>query len=150
MKTVILCCGNPLATDDGVGFFAYEELKKRDLPENVELIDAGTGGLDILNDIEDVDKAIIVDSVSSGEPAGTLHRFTYDNDAELPSLQFSLHELGLFDVLKSGYAIMPYSMPGEIIIIGIEVQWTEQVKIGLSPAVEKALSDVIEMVLCEI
>jgi hydrogenase maturation protease len=150
LKTVILCCGNPLSTDDGVGFFAFEELKKKDLPGNVELIDAGTGGLDILNLIEDADKAVIVDSVTSGEPVGTLHRFEYDNDAEPPFLEFSLHELGLMDLLKTGYAIMPDSMPDEIIVIGVEIQWMEQAKIGLSPEVEKALPAVIEMVLCEI
>jgi len=146
---VILCCGNPLATDDGVGFFVHEELKKKDLPENVELIDAGTGGLDMLRFIEDADKVIIVDSITSGEQVGTIHRFAYDNDLEPPFTKFSLHELGLMDVLKTGYAVMPHSMP-EIIIIGIEIQWIEQVKIGLTPAVEKALPDVIEMVLCEI
>lgn len=69
MRAVILCCGNILAAADGFGIHVLDELRKRNLPKNVELIDGGTGGLDILNYIENADKVIIVDAVSSGGDA---------------------------------------------------------------------------------
>jgi len=150
LKTVILCCGNPLAADDGFGISIFEELKKKELPENVELIDAGTGGLDILNYIEGTDKVVIVDAVSSGGEVGTIHRFTRDDLSEPALVHFSLHELGLVDVIKAGEAIMPTTMPEEIIIIGVEIERTSQVNVGLTSKVSKAIPKVVEMVLDEV
>jgi len=148
LRTVILCCGNPLSGDDGLGICVLEELKKKDLPTHVELVDAGTGGLDILSFMEDVDKAIIIDAVTSGKEVGKIHRFTCKDLPDPASMHFSLHELGLVDVLKIGEKVM--SMPDDIIIIGVEVERTNQLIIGLTPKVNEAVPKVVEMVLDEL
>ncbi|MCD5409693.1 MAG: hydrogenase maturation protease [Methanocellales archaeon] len=150
MKVVILCCGNILAADDGFGIHVLDELRKRNLPKNVELIDGGTGGLDILNYIENADKVIIVDAVSSGGEVGTIHRFTRGDLPEPDSVYFSLHDLGLIEAIRAGEATMPASMPDDIIIIGVEVERVEQFNIGLTPEVDKAMPKVVKMVLDEI
>lgn len=150
MNTVVLCCGNLLAADDGFGMFVLEELEKMNVPENVTLVDAGSGGLDMLNFLENTDKAIIVDAVTSGDTIGTVHRIVYDTRMELPQLQFSLHEMELMNVLKTGYAVMSGSMPGEIIIIGVEIERTGPFCIGLTPAVHNALPAVLTVIRKEL
>ena len=114
----------------------------------MELVDAGTGGLDILSFMEDVDKAIIIDAVTSGKEVGKIHRFTCKDLPDPASMHFSLHELGLVDVLKIGEKVMP--MPDDIIIIGVEVERTNQLIIGLTPKVNEAVPKVVEMVLDEL
>lgn len=152
MKAVILCCGNPLAADDGFGISVFEELKKKELPENAQLICAGTAGLDLLFYIDGVDKVVIIDAIRSGREIGTIQRFTRDDIPEPNLVRFSLHELGLVDVIKAGDMAMQTSMPKDIVIIGVEIEKVNQIKwhVGLTPKVSQAIPNVVEMTLNEV
>ena len=134
--------------DDGFGFYVLEELKRKELPDHVELIDAGTGGLNLLSFMENADKIIIIDAISSGSEVGGIYRFTYKDLPDPASVYFSLHELGLVDVLKIGRKVI--SMPDDIIIIGVEIERAKKLTIGLTTKVNEAVPKVVEMVLDEL
>ena len=134
--------------DDGFGFYVLEVLKRKELPDHVELIDAGTGGLNLLSFMENADKVIIIDAVSSGSEVGEICRFTYKDLPDPASMYFSLHELGLVDVLKIGKKVM--SITEDIIIIGVEIERTKNITIGLTTKVNEAVPKVVEMVLDEL
>jgi hydrogenase maturation protease len=144
MRIKILGCGNLVISDDGFGIHVIRELEKLNLPENVELIDAGTGGLSILSMIEDADKAIIIDALMGGE-VGRVHRLT---DEDLPRAKdiISIHDLGLIETLDIGrkLGILPMIV---FICVGIE-----KLEFGmeLSPKVKLAIPRTIEIVLDEI
>ncbi len=148
-KVKVLGCGNVLVGDDGVGIRVVERLQAMELPPNVEVIDAGVGGMAILTWIEDADKVIIVDAVQTGnEPPGTVYRFT---DKDLPPsgmFMLSLHDLNLVDTLSVGRLVQ--KMPEEIVIIGIEVRRVAEFTDELTPEVEAAMNEVIDLVLKEI
>ena len=148
-KIKVLGIGNMLVGDDGFGPRVIEELQKRQLPENVELIDAGVGGMAILSWIEDADKIVIVDSVQTGnEPVGTVYRFT---DKEMPPsdmFMLSLHDLNLVDTINIGRIVQ--KMPEEIIIYGVEVIRLTEFTKEMSPEVEAAVSEVADLVVEEI
>ncbi len=145
----VLGCGNTLVGDDGVGIRAIERLRQMELPQNVEVIDAGVGGLSILSWIEDADKVVIVDAVQTGnEPPGTVYRFT---DRELPPsnmFMLSLHDLNLVDTINVGRMVQ--KMPDEIVIIGVEVKRVAEFTRELTPEVEAAVPEVMELVLKEL
>jgi hydrogenase maturation protease len=145
----ILGCGNTLVGDDGVGIRIVERLQQMELPPNVEVIDAGVGGLAILSWIEDADKIIIVDAVQTGnEPPGTVYEFT---DKELPPsdmFMLSLHDLNLVDTLNVGRVVQ--KMPDEIVIIGVEVKRVAEFTKDLTPEVEAAIPEVLDLVLKEL
>jgi hydrogenase maturation protease len=148
-KIRVLGCGNTLVGDDGVGIRVIERLQLMKLPPNVEVIDAGVGGLAILSWIEDADKAIIIDAVQTGnEPPGTVYEFT---DKELPPsnmFMLSLHDLNLVDTINVGRIVQ--KMPGEIVIIGVEVKRVAEFTKELTPEVEAAIPEVLDLVLKEI
>jgi hydrogenase maturation protease len=145
----ILGCGNTLVGDDGVGIRVIERLQELKLPENVEIIEAGVGGMAILSWIEDTDKVIIIDAVQTGnEPAGTVYKFT---EKELPPsdmFMLSLHDLNLVDTLNIGRLVQ--KMPDEIVIIGVEVKRVAEFTKDLTPEAEAAIPEVVELVLKEI
>ena len=150
MKNIkVLGIGNLLVGDDGFGPRVLEELKTREIPENVELIDAGVGGMAILSWIEDADKIIIIDSVQThNEPVGTVYRFT---DKEMPPsdmFMLSLHDLNLVDTINIGRVVQ--KMPEEIIIYGVEVVRLAEFTKEMSPEVEAAVKEVADLVLEEI
>jgi hydrogenase maturation protease len=148
-KIVVLGVGNRLMGDDGFGPRVIEELQKRDIPSNVELMDAGVGGMAILSWIEGADKVVIIDSVqTNNEPPGTVYRFT---DKELPPsdmFMLSLHDLNLMDTINIGRVVQ--KMPDEIVIIGVEVKRVAEFVDGLTPEVEAAMKEVIDLVVEEI
>ena len=148
-KMKILGCGNTLMGDDGVGIRVIERLQEMKLPESIEIIDAGVGGMAILSWIEDADKVVIVDAVQTGnEPAGTVYMFT---DKELPPsdmFMLSLHDLNLVDTINVGRVVQ--KMPDEIVIIGVEVKRVAEFTKELTPEVEGAIPEVIDLVLKEL
>lgn len=146
----ILGAGNYLMADDGVGIHILEKLEQIGRTD-IELVNAGVGGLAILDYMEDADDVIIVDAVrgGGGEP-GSIYKFT---DKELPPpnlFMMSLHDLSLVDTLRLGHQIQPELMPNNITIIGIEVERVEGICTDLSPRVQAATDRVIELILEEI
>lgn len=145
----ILGCGNTLMGDDGVGIRVIERLQEMKLPGNIEIIDAGVGGMSILSWIEDADKVVIVDAVQTGnEPPGTVYEFT---DKELPPsdmFMLSLHDLNLVDTINVGRVVQ--KMPEVIVIIGVEVKRVAEFTKELTPEVEEAIPEVIDLVLKEL
>lgn len=146
----VLGAGNYLMADDGVGIHILQKLEKYNRTD-IELENAGVGGLAILDLMEDADDVIIVDAVrgGGGEP-GSIYRFT---DKELPPahlFMMSLHDLNLVDTLSLGRQIQPELMPDSIVIIGIEVERVEGICTELSPKVQAAADKVVQIVFEEI
>lgn len=74
MKTLVLGVGNPLLCDDGVGIRVVRKIKKLLGSNNVvDIAEAHTLGISILDYIRGYSKVIIVDSlVDKGIPVGCL------------------------------------------------------------------------------
>jgi hydrogenase maturation protease len=113
--------GNILLRDEGVGVHAANTIKQRyTFSPDVEIIDGGTMGLDLLPIFEGRDKVLIIDAVDFGREPG--HIGTIEND-DIPSVlnsKLSVHHINLSDVLFAA-KLMDIS-PSEICLIGIQPQ----------------------------
>ena len=147
---LILGVGNILLKDEGLGVHVAEELQKQELPDNVEVIDGGTAGLDGLLSADGADKLIVIDAVRAGKKPGTIYKTRLDADQRFSQeqpLKISSHQLGLLDAIMAAEKIG--CAPREIIIVGVE---PGEVDCGLelTPAVKRAVGEVIKTVLEEI
>jgi hydrogenase maturation protease len=146
-RITVLCIGNLLLQDEGVGIHLVQRLADKVDSPNINLIDGGTTP-DILSLVgNDVDKLIVVDAAVVGDKPGTIYRFDIaDLDSGTPS-PVSLHELGLVDSLK----IMNLfgNRPKSVTIIGIEPKVIDY-GLELSPEVEEKMPRLMELVLDEI
>ncbi len=77
-EILVLGVGNPLLGDDGAGIRAIEMLSERDLPPNVELLDAGTPGWGLPSLLEGHSSVVLIDAVQMGGTPGTWRRFRPD------------------------------------------------------------------------
>ncbi len=69
----IICVGNSFFAPDAIGPAVYAELAKRPLPDGVELLLGGLGGLDLLRWFEDCRRVILVDRIAGfGDPGSVL------------------------------------------------------------------------------
>ena len=149
-RVVIVGVGNPLARDEGLGPRAIERLARRDLPEAVEVIDAGTDLLAVIGDLEGAERVILIDAVQTGAEPGTIHRFTLEEllekAADEPEWR-SAHDLTVVGAVRLAEAAGIRLPP--TVVFGVE---PGEVALGegLTPAVEAALDGLIETVLAEI
>ena len=119
LKVTLLGLGNLLMQDEGVGVQAVRLLEERyELPPNLEVVDGGTSGLDLLPYIEGRDRVLVVDAVNFAREPGFIGVL---ENRELPALfacKDSLHHLGLMDVLAAAQLLEV--APREICLIGIQ------------------------------
>ena len=119
---VVLGLGNPLMGDEGVGVVLVQEFAQvaADYP-SVDFVDAGTGGLSILHQMDGRAKAVLVDCALMGEVPGTIRRFVLDEVASVKPLSgLSVHEGDVLKIVEMARALG--QCPGEIVFLAIEPQ----------------------------
>lgn len=144
---LVMAVGNILRMDDGFADAVLGRLAKLDLPEDVELFDAGTSAIDLMEVFNGREKMIVLDAVRGGQEAGTLYRFSPQEveDGALP--MNSLHQVGLLETLKLGELVD--CKPKETVVIGCQPLETG-LGIGLSEPVKAQIERASELVLQEI
>ena len=145
---LILGAGNLLLSDDGVGVHAIRRLQETiEVPEEIQVIDGGTLGLDLLHYLEGVSHLLIVDAMEMGQPPGTFRRLVGDEVPAYLSIKMSPHQIGLPDMLFAAKLRDLY--PDEVIIWGVQPATTE-VGLELSPQVAAQLDLLVERILGEL
>ena len=148
-RILVAGIGNIFLGDDAFGIEVVRELIGSELPAGVEVADFGIRGYDLAYAIMDGYAAtILVDTVSKGNPPGTLYLIEPDTE-ELAKLQNELpngHNLGPVHVLH-----LVQSLGGQITglyLVGCEpaVLETEDGQMGLSEPVQAAVPQAVEMI----
>lgn len=147
----VLCVGNKLMLDDGIGPAVYEELIDRyEIPDNVQLFDIGCLSMDMLYIVDECDMVITVDAVdgTDSEP-GTVFRFRPDAMARHAGATASLHDLKLVDLFDAA-TLLGYSADGLCLGMQVENSSPAEVTIGLTPKVYNALPLLVETLVAEL
>ena len=148
MKVMVLGVGNILLKDEGVGPKTIDRLRAEySFPENVELVDGGTAGLDLLPVVEVFDLIIIVDTVKAGAEPGAIFRFTPDDIEVKVPYKTSLHQIGMVEVFAIAEALGK-KMKG--IIIGIQPEDMSAWGLDLTPTIEAKIPELMGLVLKEL
>lgn len=116
-------------------------------PEEVQTIDGGVMGLDLLPYLEGVGELLIIDAVQTGEPAGTLVRLEGDAIRAALSLKMSMHQIGLQELLA--VSRFQGTLPARVVLWGMEPASLEP-GLELSTVVAGRLGDLVEAVAKEL
>lgn len=148
MNILVLGIGNMLLSDEGAGNKAVEDLQQRfHFPPEVEVVDGGTMGLDLLPYLDDRTHLFIIDAVKSGNAPGTMVRLELDNPPAYFRTKISPHQLGLSEVLA--VATLTDNLPPKIVLFGIEPK-DLSTGLGMSPEVAENIGRLAEMVVDEL
>jgi hydrogenase maturation protease len=114
----VVCVGNPWRGDDAVGLEVARRLRG-ELPEDVELSEREGEPTALLDAWDGADSLWLVDAVSSGAEAGTIHRLDA-SERELPVelFQASTHHVGLAEAVELARALE--RLPPTTVVYGIE------------------------------
>jgi len=144
---LVMAVGNILRQDDGFADAVLRHLEGSGLPAEVELFDAGTSAIDLMEVFDRREKLIVIDAVRGGQPPGTLYRFSPE-EVESGALPMnSLHQVGLLETLALGELVD--CKPAETVVIGCQPEQTG-LGLGLSEAVRARVAKAAELVRQEI
>ena len=149
MKTLVLGLGNPILSDDSVGFRVIEQLKAKFDKPGLTFVESMASGFSLLDVIIGYDRLIIVDAIQTkGGQAGQIYRFTLDDLVDTRHSS-SPHSVNLATAIEIGKkAEKP--LPQEIVIFGIEVADVTHFGERCTPEVEKAIPLAVAMVAKEL
>ncbi len=145
MSVLILGLGNLLLRDEGVGVHAVQALGERyRLPDEVEIVDGGTSGMDLLDALSGRDHVIVCDAIRSDARPGSVQRIDGDRLAGFFATRISPHQLGLSEVLANLELLG--ERPKRVTIIGVV---PEDLGLGteLSAAGRRGMEQSIELIL---
>lgn len=118
--TRIVCIGNRHHPEDDAGPRVYSLLRGTALLRGIELVDGGTGGLNLLTCVERAARVVFVDSVSGfGRPREVLV-LDPEEVAAAASPRYD-HAAGLAYLLRILPAVCEGPAP-EVVIVGVEGQ----------------------------
>ena len=113
----IICIGNRFDPRDSAGPRIFDLLSKMDLPPEIEVIDGGVAGLNLLRFFDDAEQIVLVDAVSGcGAPGEVL---VLEPTAVVASEQSFGHSVGLpylLQVLRATGAMAHC----EVMVVGLE------------------------------
>ncbi len=154
-KIKIIGFGNLLMGDDGIGIKVINTLREKNifshLNKDIEILDGGTSGFDLVFLVKDAQKVVIIDAVDAGQQVGEVVVFRPENVKEFFKKKavfksYSLHDLDLTDIFE---LLKTLELKTEIRIIGIKPK-----KVGysdkISPEIENKLDQIISIVKKEV
>lgn len=154
MKQVaIMGFGNPVRSDDGVGMYVIEVLRKK-LRENnsVSIFDMGTAAFEVLFGLKGHQQIILVDAViNTNEPVGTLFKVPAEEVLRTPQddPMVFLHGMKWDQALSYAKKILGEDYPEDIQVYLIAVENTK-LEVDLSQPVKEAGDKVVNLILEEL
>jgi hydrogenase maturation protease len=141
---LVLGVGNVLLSDEGIGVHIARRLQSMQLPPQMEVVDGGTGGYELIGFFQERKKVIIVDCVEAAEPAGTMICATPDQLDLRWKGAYSAHQTGLSELLHHARQLVPQP---EITIVGIVPKVHTRPGTRLSDVLEPLVDEVASRVL---
>ncbi|MDY0292212.1 MAG: HyaD/HybD family hydrogenase maturation endopeptidase [Desulfuromonadaceae bacterium] len=142
----IMGLGNLLLSDEGFGVHCIQYLEKNyQLPENVEVIDGGTGGILLAPFIEEHDELYVIDVVDIEDTPGSVHCFT-DADMRCGDIQtrMSPHQVGMLDILD--ICRIRGMVPDKVHFIAVVPESLEP-GMELTPLLQGRIKDVLQILI---
>jgi hydrogenase maturation protease len=144
-RVLVACVGNVLAHDDGFGVAVARALEAEPMPDGVDLIETGIGGMSVVQRLMDgYDAIVVVDAVDRGERPGTLWVLEPEvpepgavGSDEWRGLFQNLHLTEPFRILLMARSIG--ALPGVVRLVGCQPYDTDSMDERLSPPVAAAV-----------
>ncbi|GHK20517.1 hypothetical protein ECZU03_43060 [Escherichia coli] len=119
-RVVVMGLGNLLWADEGFGVRVAERLYAHyHWPDEVEIVDGGTQGLNLLGYVESASHLLILDAIDYGLEPGTLRTYAGERiPAYLSAKKMSLHQNSFSEVLA--LADIRGHLPAHIALVGLQ------------------------------
>jgi len=147
MNTRILCIGNELVRDDGVGIRIGERLARLPLPGGVTVELAPQLGFDLLDVVASAERIVLVDAMSTGRPVGTCVTLEGRAIERYSAGASASHSIGISELMELAHRLAPSRPPATLYFVGIEGIAFSDYGTELTPEVAAAIPVAVEAIL---
>lgn len=145
MNILVSGVGNVLWGDDGFGVEVVQRLQSEQLPQEVRVVETGTGGINLVQDLMDpVDALVVIDAVDHGRRPGTVMVI----DPEVADVD-DMAPMERYDFLADMHYTKPERafmlakalgrLPDTFMLLGCQPEEVERLGTGLSESVAAAV-----------
>jgi hydrogenase maturation protease len=151
MKQILVAgIGNAWLRDDGFAGEVVQRLNARELPEGAAVFDFGTGGLDLAYEVmRGYDALLLIDVSRQGGEPGTLYVMeAREEDVEAgieDGQMINPHAMDPQTVLRFLKTLGAW--PGKVVVVACEPAEVEEMGLGLSGEVERAVDGAVGLVI---
>jgi len=130
---LVIGIGNRLRGDDSASSEVVRRLQERGTQAGVEVSDQLCEPSDLLEAWQGRDAVVLVDTMRSGDPPGTIRRFDVSGEPLPAGLRGSVstHAFGLHEAIELGRAL--HRLPRRVIVFTVEGR---QFEVGATPSGE--------------
>ncbi len=145
-KILILGIGNVLMGDEGIGVHAVNSIDKASLPENVEVLDGGTGSFLLIGPMQSAEKVILIDATLDSAEPGTVRRIRPKFSKDYPKT-LTAHDIGLKDMIDAFYLM---GNTPEVTLFAVSIAPLGEVTLDMSPEIAAIVPSIVKQVLEEV
>jgi len=148
-RVLVLGIGNILLSDEGVGVHVINRFQDTlVIPDEVQVIDGGTMGLDLSPYFEDKTDVVVVDAIcADGEEPGTIRRFSGNEVMTMLGERISPHQIGLSDLLAC--TAVDTQLPENIVLLGV-VPESLDTSLDMSSTILAKVDDLVGLIRVEL
>jgi hydrogenase maturation protease len=151
-RALVVGIGNVLRGDDGFGVEVAKRLQAlAEVTARAKVIEVGIGGIHLVQELmEGYDLLVIADAVDRGGEPGRLYILELEAPATPSALEAwerdltDMHEAGPSKALVMARALGV--LPPRVLLVGCQPERTEEVELGLTPRVERAVDQAVARV----
>jgi hydrogenase maturation protease len=149
-KIGIIGLGNPLRSDDGIGIILLNKIieQKNIFSKNIEYIDGGTGGLNLIHDIAKFDVILFIDAIDF---KGKIGETVFLNQEELVSkkipIRTSTHQNDILKIIQLSKSLN--ELPEKIFFYGVQIKDTS-IGSNLSNEIYEKFNEILSQLVINI
>jgi hydrogenase maturation protease len=150
MGILIAGVGNSWLRDDGFGGEVARRLQARELPAGCNVMDAGTGGLDLAYEVmRGYDALVLLDVSKQGGEPGTLYVMEPDEESVPGAIDDGdvINPHGMDPQTMLRFVKSVGAWPGKVVVIACEPADVEEMGWGLTDQVKQAVDRAIDLVV---
>jgi len=134
--------GNLLMGDEGAGIHVIRQLREDKELADIEIIDGGTGGVQLLDFFFRHDLVILVDASMDQHEPGTMTRLEPIYSKRYPDT-IMVHDIGLKNILDALHLL---DKKPEIVLFTISISKVDKIGMSLSPKIRSVVPQVTEKI----
>jgi hydrogenase maturation protease len=153
-RALVVGIGNVLRGDDGFGVEVAKRLQAmQDVTARAKVIELGIGGIHLVQELMDgYDLLLIADAVNRGGQPGELYVLELDVPPTPSAVEAWEHDLtDMHEAVPSKALILARALgvlPRRVLLVGCQPARVDDVEIGLTPRVERAVGEAVERIRC--
>ena len=145
--THVVCVGNELARDDGIGIRVGRILRNLVLPAPIRIHFFQELGIDLVELLTGEARVIVVDALRTGAAPGTCRLLSGDEVAGHSGRPIACHTFGIAELFAIAKGSTVEGRMADVFLVGVEAGDVQGFSLELTETVRRALPQAVEEVL---